>query len=342
MTDLSFDVLRCLADGGFHSGAVLARTLDVSRGTIWNAVRTIDAAGLSVYKVRGRGYRLAQPISLLDRAAVAAHAGACAQRWAIEVLDVVDSTNTLLMQRAAQGAASGTVLAAECQRGGRGRLGRSWHASLGGALTFSVLWRFALGASAMGGLSLAAGIALIRALKELGTDEARLKWPNDVVWRGQKLAGILIEMQGDALGPSAVVIGIGINVRLSDALKKRIDQPAADLETVCRRALDRSTVLGTVLAHLAVVLDRFAEEGFAPMQEEWQRYHVHQGRTVAVKLPTGRVECGLALGVAEDGALLFQSGEAVRRLHSGEISLRESGRGRGPRAQKSHRVRSGA
>jgi BirA family biotin operon repressor/biotin-[acetyl-CoA-carboxylase] ligase len=342
MTDLSFDVLRRLADGEFHSGATLARTLGVSRGTVWNAVRAIDAAGLSVYKVRGRGYRLAEPISLLDHATVAAHAGAYSQRWAIELLDAVDSTNTLLMQRAAHGAPSGTVIAAECQRDGRGRMGRPWHAGVGGALTFSALWRFDLGAGALGGLSLAAGVALIRALKELGTDEARLKWPNDVVWRGQKLAGMLIEMQGDALGPSTVVIGIGVNVRLSDPVKSRIDQPAADLEAACGRTLDRSAVLGTVLAQLAIVLDRFAEDGFAPMREEWQRYHVHQGRSVAVKLPTGRVERGLALGVGDDGALLFQTGEAVRRLHSGEISLRGSDPAKTPRAQKARRVRSRA
>jgi BirA family biotin operon repressor/biotin-[acetyl-CoA-carboxylase] ligase len=276
---------------------------------------------------------------LLDRAAVAARAGAYAPRWTIEILDAVDSTNTLLMERAAQGAATGTVIAAECQRIGRGRMGRSWHAGLGGALTFSALWRFALGASALGGLSLAAGVALIRALEELGTDEAHLKWPNDVLWRGQKLAGMLIEMQGDALGPSAVVVGIGINVRLSDAVKSRIDQPAADLEAACGRALDRSTVLGTVLARLAQVLDDFAEGGFAPMREEWQRYHVHQGRTVAVKLPSGRVEIGVALGVGDDGALLFQTSEAVRRLHSGEISLRGSGPGETSRTQKARRVR---
>ena len=324
MTELSFDVLRRLADGEFHSGEALARALRVSRGTIWNAVRAIDAAGVKVYKVRGRGYKLSEPVSLLDSEAVIRHAGSAAARYTIELVDAVGSTNTLLMERAAYGAASGTVLAAEWQRSGRGRMGRAWHAGLCGALTFSVLWRFQQGASALAGLSLAAGVALMRALAELGAAEARLKWPNDVLWRGRKLAGMLIEMHGDALGPSAVVIGIGLNVRLSSRVKDRIDQPAADLEAACGHALDRSRVLGLVLAHLVTVLERFADDGFAPFVDEWQRAHAYQGATVTVKLPTGSEELGTALGVSDDGALIVRTGGVVRRLHSGEVRVRAS------------------
>jgi BirA family biotin operon repressor/biotin-[acetyl-CoA-carboxylase] ligase len=341
MTELSFEVLRRLADGEFHSGAALARVLGVSRGTVWNAVRAIDAAGLTLYRVRGRGYKLAQAVSMLDLDAIRRGAGVTASRFVIETVDACDSTNTVLMKRAAEGAASGTVVAAEWQRSGRGRMGRSWHADLGGALTFSVLWRFSRGAGELAGLSLAAGVAVMRALRQLGAQDACLKWPNDVLWHGQKLAGMLIEMQGDALGPSAVVIGIGLNVRMSAAGKTRIDQPAADLETACAHPFDRSAVLGVILAQLADVLDRFSEDGFAPLREEWQRHHAHQGRSVAVKLPTGGIEHGIALGVADDGALLFQAGNAIRRLHSGELSLREVASARAPRSSKSSGARSG-
>lgn len=324
MTELSFKVLRLIADGEFHSGAALARNLGVTRGTIWNAVRALDAAGLEVYRVRGRGYRLVQPVSLLDAAAVARHAGSAAPRFKIDVIDLAESTNTVLMQRAAANEQSGSTVVAESQRSGRGRMGRSWHADIGGALTFSVLWRFSQGAAALAGLSLAAGVAIVRALLKTGATEVQLKWPNDVLWHGRKLAGMLIEMQGDALGPSAVVIGIGINVRLSEATRQRIDQPAADLETASGRALDRSAVLGTILAELACVLDAFSKDGFAPLREEWQRHHAHQGRRVVVKLPGGRTDEGIARGVGDDGALLFETGNAVRRLHSGEISVREA------------------
>jgi BirA family biotin operon repressor/biotin-[acetyl-CoA-carboxylase] ligase len=322
MSAISFRVLRLLADGEFHSGVEIARELGVSRGTVWNAVGALDAAGVEIYRVRSRGYRLPYPLSLLDRAAVARHAGFEASRFAIEVVEVAESTNTALMQRAAAGAANGTVIAAEWQQSGRGRMGRAWHAGLGGGITFSLLWRFTQGAGALAGLSLAAGVGVVRAISKLGAGDVELKWPNDVLWRGGKLAGMLIEMQGDALGPSAVAIGIGVNVRLSDAIRSRIDQPAADLETACGRAIDRSQALGVMLEALALVLDTFSREGFAPLRAEWERYHAYQGREVSVTLPGGRTDVGVAQGVGDDGALIFQARDTVRRLHSGELSLR--------------------
>lgn len=322
MTGSSLDVLRRLSDGAFHSGEALARELGVSRGTVWNAVRGLEAAGLNVYRVPGRGYRLAHAVSLLDADAVAKHAGDASARLTIEVVDVTASTNTLLAKRAAAGAVSGTVIAAERQERGRGRLGRQWHADLGGGITFSLLWRFEQGASGLGGLSLAAGVALVRALEKLGTRDLKLKWPNDALWGGGKLAGMLIEMQGDALGPSSVVIGIGINVRLSEVVRSRIDQPVSDLETACGCTLDRSAVLGTVLAELTQMLTAFEQTGFAPLRLEWEGYHLHQDKAVAVMLPDGRTHHGIARGVGDDGALLFEQDATVRRLHSGELRLR--------------------
>lgn len=322
MKTWQFKVLRRLADGGFHSGEALGNALGMSRASVWLAVRELELAGLEVYKVRGRGYRLAQPLSLLDREAVLRELGDDAAHFTIEILDDVSSTNTLAMQRAEQGAPGALVVAAEQQEAGRGRMGRAWHAGVGGALTFSLLWRFTQGAGFLSGLSLAVGVALMRALKTLGIAEAGLKWPNDVLWRGGKLAGILIEMHGDMLGPSAAVIGIGVNVRLSNAVRGRIDQAAADLETASGRPLDRNRLLALLLKELRQVLEAFARGGLAPFREEWRGYHVHQDKAVTLILPDARQERGWARGVAEDGALLIETEAGMRRYHSGEISLR--------------------
>jgi BirA family biotin operon repressor/biotin-[acetyl-CoA-carboxylase] ligase len=322
MNDLAFQVLRLLAGAEFRSGQALARALGVSRASVWHAVNALEAAGLELYKVRGRGYRLARPLSLLRREAVCAALGAAAARYALEVVDAVDSTNTLALQRAQAGAPGGTVVAAEWQRAGRGRLGRPWRAGPGGALTFSVLWRFAQGAGFLAGLSLAVGVALARALEAEGAAGVALKWPNDVQWQGRKLAGILIEMQGDALGPSVAVIGIGVNVRLTDAVREAIDQAAVDLETACGRVLDRNALLARVLRELAAVLEAFARDGFAPLRAEWQRRHAHQDRLVAVDYAGARREVGRARGVAEDGALLLETAGGLRRCVSGEVSVR--------------------
>jgi BirA family biotin operon repressor/biotin-[acetyl-CoA-carboxylase] ligase len=320
VNSLTFSLLRLLADGEFHSGETMARSLAVSRASVWNALHALDQVGLAVFKVRGRGYRLAQALNLLDGAQVAHYLAGHAQRFAVEVLTSTESTNTLLLQRATAGAPAGSVIAAEWQTQGRGRRGRVWHAMPGAALTFSVLWRFQQGAGFLSGLSLAVGVALVRALDRLGIKDARLKWPNDVWWHDSKLAGILIEMHGDMLGPSAAVIGIGLNCRMPDILRSRIDQAATDLETASGTTLDRNRVLAALLVELESVLDAFARDGFAPLRDEWQRYHVFHGKRVRLVMPDGASMTGVVQGVAEDGALLLESHNGARRLYGGEVS----------------------
>ena len=300
----------------------MARVLGVSRASVWNALHGLDGAGLEIFKVKGRGYRLSQPLRWLERAAIERELGARAGDFPVEVLDVAASTNTLLMARTTAGAASGSVIAAEWQTAGRGRRGRVWHAAPGAALTFSLLWRFQQGAGALSGLSLAVGVAVARTLARLGIEGAGLKWPNDVMWRGRKLAGMLIEMQGEVTGPSAAVIGIGLNCRLPDAVRGRIDQAVVDLAQISGDALDRNRLLAMLLVDLAQVLENFAQAGFAPLRDEWERHHVFQGKSVRLTLPDAGTLDGLAKGVDADGALLLETTTGVRRIHSGEVSLR--------------------
>lgn len=329
MKPFAYQVLRRLADGDFHSGTALAHALGVSRTSVGNAVRDIEGAGVEVFCVRGRGYRLAQALSLLDAAQLQHWLGDTTP-FEVEILDEVESTNTLLLQRAQAGAPHASVIAAEWQRTGRGRLNRRWHTGIGSALTFSVLWRFSQGAAVLSGLSLAVGLALVRALESFGVSGTGLKWPNDVLWRGRKIAGILIEMQGEAFGPSAVVIGAGINVRLSPLMHSRIDQAAADIETILGtgngHAADRNRLLASLLTELNRVLLHFEREGFEAFRDDWQRRHVHQNCPVHLTLPGGGSEWGLARGVGSDGALLLETARGLRPIHSGDVSLRASGR----------------
>jgi BirA family biotin operon repressor/biotin-[acetyl-CoA-carboxylase] ligase len=322
MKPLTFAVLRLLADGEFHSGEDLAHKLDISRATIWNALKEADGAGLALYKIRGRGYRLAEPLQWLDRTKIIAVLGAQANRFNIELMDCADSTNTLLMQKAALGAVHGSVLAAELQTHGRGRRGRSWHANLGGALTFSLLWRFNHGVGFLSGLSLAVGVALLRALKSLGVNGTALKWPNDILHHYRKLAGILIEVQGDVLGPSFAVIGIGINLKLSEQIRNLIGQPATDLYSITGILPERNQALGCMLAHLAQVLDIFAERGFGGLRTEWVKHHIYHNKKVRITLPDHATEEGTVTGVDDAGALLLKTRGGGHRYSAGEISLR--------------------
>ncbi|MGH8619378.1 MAG: biotin--[acetyl-CoA-carboxylase] ligase, partial [Burkholderiales bacterium] len=199
----------------------------------------------------------------------------------------------------------------------------AWVSPVGGALAFSVLWRFEQGAAWLAGLSLAVGVALVRALRAHGV-AAQLKWPNDVLVEGAKLAGILIELQGDASGPSTVVIGVGLNIALPAAVREAIDQPVTDLSLVGAAVPGRNVLLASLLGELHAVLTTFAREGFKPFAREWEGHHAHQDRRVTAALPDGRTLAGVARGVAADGALLIEAGGKTQRLVSGDVSVRAS------------------
>ncbi|MGH8727314.1 MAG: biotin--[acetyl-CoA-carboxylase] ligase [Burkholderiales bacterium] len=316
---LTFSILRHLSDGEFHSGEAIAASLGVSRANIWYALKNVGQAGVALRRVRGRGYRLAGPIDWLDADQVARELGEESALFRIEILDTADSTNTRVLDRV--NAPHGLVIAAEWQLAGRGRLGRPWHSALGDALTFSLLWRFPQGAGSLAGLSLAVSVAVVRALVRAKVSGLMLKWPNDILWRHRKLAGILIEIAGDAVGPASAVIGIGINVKLSSTTKAQIDQAAGDLgQAGC--TMKRSALLACVLSDLADVLRLFSVEGFGPFAPEWQRLHAYHEKRVTLKMPDGSAIAGKIAGAANDGSLMLETKSGMRRFYGGEISFR--------------------
>ena len=319
MSPLAFATLRLIADGRFHSGADLVERLNLSRASVWAAVREVQAQRIAIHAVRGRGYRLAEPLELIDAARVNTALAARGAPVQLSVLEVADSTNSYLL--AGPDLPSGSCVLAELQTAGRGRQGRAWYSGLGGALTFSIKWRFAGGAASLSGLSLAVGVAVARALEGLGIGELRLKWPNDLLARGGKLGGILIEAQGDLLGPSLAVIGIGINFRLPAEVRARIDQPVTDLASLSATPPSRNAVLTELLANLAAMLQTFAEQGFAPFRADWQARDAHAGKRVRLVNAGGPMVSGRAVGVAEDGALLLEADGCVTAHRIGELSF---------------------
>ena len=333
LTPLGFSLLRQLSDGAFHSGEDLAATVGLTRARVSQFLKQAETAGLALERVRGRGYRLLatpdfltpRPSGRRSRSQIRRRAAGCqgaaapgGQRrgrdspaghaWhsaapaiAVEVVDQVDSTSSeLLRRRAAAAISTASLLAAEWQTAGRGRRGRAWTAVAGGSLTFSLGWRFEQGAGFVAGLSLAVGVAVVRALEAEGLPGVELKWPNDLVHRHLKVGGILVELNGDALGPSTVVVGVGLNVRLPAAIKRDIAQPVSDLTAVAGRGappIDRNRLLARVAAELAINLAKYAEHGFAPFAAEWQRRHAYQGKPVKLLLPDGESVKGTVAGV---------------------------------------------
>lgn len=320
MNNYTFPILKQLADGQFHSGEALAQRFKVTRATIWNAIQHAESLGVEIFSVRGRGYKLPQAIELLNKNEVLNAIGEQRAWFNLQILDEVTSTNTYLMQQ--KGIAHATCVAAHIQTQGKGRRGRTWISQLGASLTFSLLWRFQCGAAALSGLSLAVGVALIRALNALGMNDAQLKWPNDVLVNGNKLAGILIELQGDLEGPSAAVIGVGVNLNLPKNVLDSIDQPAIDLAHVSAKSINQSELLGVILKHLADVLSGFETHGFIGLRDEWLRYHAYENKPVRMLLPNGTAINGTVKSVADDGILLVETALGLQRFSAGEISLR--------------------
>jgi len=331
LTSLGCSLLRQLADGAFHSGEDLAATVGLTRARVSQLLKEAETSGLALERIRGRGYRLLATPDFLSADLIR---GALSENMrknpeiplvAIEVVDEIASTSTELLRRAQRKDIHASVLAAEWQTAGRGRRGRKWTAVAGGSLSFSLGWRFEQGAGYLAGLSLAVGVAAIRALEAEGLPGVELKWPNDLIHRHLKVGGILVELNGDALGPSTVVVGIGLNVRLPASAKRDIDQPVSDLTAVAGRGaapIDRNRLLARLVAELASAFSAYAETGFPPFAAEWQRHHAYQGKPVKLLLPDGASVKGTVAGVDSTGALVLADGPRRARFLSGEISLR--------------------
>jgi BirA family biotin operon repressor/biotin-[acetyl-CoA-carboxylase] ligase len=318
-----FPILRCLADGSFHSGQDMAREFRISRASVFNALKQADAMGAAIYAVRGRGYKLAAPIDWLVETEIRKHLGRAGKGFDLQIRDSVDSTNSELMRAAQSGAPEGTVVCAEHQYAGKGRRGRPWHGVLGGSLVFSVLWHFDRGLQSMVGLSLAVGLAVARAINRHSRHAAQLKWPNDVLAGHRKLAGILVEVQGDLYGLAHAVVGIGLNVRLDEAQRGAIDQAVIDLSEM-GVTLGRNQLLAACLQELQAVMSVFREQGFAALREDWMALDAYAGRTVSLRMPNMQAVQGVSAGVDATGALLLRDLDAARvqAYHGGEISLR--------------------
>lgn len=318
-------LLNLIADGGVHSGVHLARRLGVSRAAVCKRVKKLADLELRVTPIRARGYQLDRPLELLVPARISEALPANLPKPfpTIEVLPTVGSTNSDLLQRARSGqAAPGLILLAERQTAGRGRRGRLWLSPFGRNLTLSALWRLESGLPALEGLSLVVGVVVAETLRAGFGIAAGLKWPNDIVVNGRKIGGILIEVDGDLAGPISVVIGIGINVDMTDAATQGIDQAWTDARTEARTSVSRNDLSARLIAGLALALERFSLTGFKGFREQWCLLDVFQGLPVSVSGPASSSLEGTARGVDKTGALLLDTGEAVHAISAGDVTLR--------------------
>jgi BirA family transcriptional regulator, biotin operon repressor / biotin---[acetyl-CoA-carboxylase] ligase len=319
-------LLHELADGELHSGEALARSLGVTRAAVWKHVRALEGWGLAVQAQAGRGYRLEQPLDLIDAERLRASLRGRLALERLEVFTELDSTNSYLTAAAPPAPGALAACIAEYQRAGRGRRGRSWTAPLASGLCLSVAWQFAETPPDYSALALAVGVVVRRVLGTLAGVELELKWPNDLVHRERKLGGILIEATSQAYGPCSVVIGLGLNVAMPAAMLATLsDWPsgATDLRAAAGGTPPRREALAAeLLVALAALLTDYAQSGFTPYRAEWNAADYLCGRPVSVSATDATLR-GAARGVDADGALLIETHDAQHlRIVSGDVSVR--------------------
>ena len=318
------ELLSLIADAKFHSGEALARQLGVSRTTIAKKIKQWQQCGLDIDVVHGKGYRLQQPIDWLDKTsiwqAMPPHIQALISY--LDIQAVVSSTNDVVSQQLQQQKKSGIVCIAEMQQSGRGRRGRTWLSPPAGTFYGSVGWVFNEGFQVLEGLSLAIGVAVVEALEDCGVHGLSLKWPNDILWHGKKLGGVLIEVNAEMDGVCAVVVGVGVNLSLPHAIKQQIDQAAVDVKEILGQHINRQQITVALISHIVRLLQDYAQLGFASWHKKWQHYDALYGQEVEV-LGLAQAMTGIAQGIDKQGALMINTAAGLQLISGGEVSLRK-------------------
>jgi BirA family biotin operon repressor/biotin-[acetyl-CoA-carboxylase] ligase len=312
-----------LADGRFRDGDDLCQALQVSRRELWRALNALPAVGIEFEAAAGQGYRLCHPVELLDpdRIRDGVDAAVTPLLRGVEVLDEVDSTNTWLLDGMRRGLPAGHVCLAEHQSAGRGRRGRRWVSPYGRNLYLSLAWEMGDTAPVPSALGLACAVAVARALAAAGMSGVGLKWPNDILWRGCKLGGVLLEL-ADAQGtPRRGVAGVGLNVHMPAHAGGDIGQPWADVQTALGRPVSRNALAALVVGHLLRAVDQYQAAGLAPFIEQWRQYDIMPGKTAVLRWPNGHVT-GVVAGIDPHGELILSVDGVEHKYAYGEVSLR--------------------
>lgn len=318
-----------LADGGLHSGNTLATRLGISRSGVWKQVKRLRGLGLDIHSSTGLGYQLARPLELLDGGLIAGFLDTETAKASegLEVSWFLRSTNTTLAQQSAPEAGCWRAVLAEYQTDGRGRHNRRWFSPLGSGVCLSMSWLFPHAPRDLAALSLGVGVAMIRALASFNAPNLSLKWPNDILAGDAKLAGVLIDVDGDARGPLRVIVGVGVNVAMPASLPQSViadgGLPPASLQAIVPTGeVGRNAVAASIIMALYRVLTEFAAGGFGSLCPEWRGHDYLLGRQLRVTQGGGVEIRGLGCGIAADGALLVDTGEGVAAVFNGDVSVR--------------------
>lgn len=311
-------LVKLLNDGQYHDGNVLGQTMDVTRSAIWKMIKKLEQYGIAIHSIQSNGYALSEPLILLDYELIKK---TLSYDIELVVLESISSTNDYFKLSGKDQTMLIQCCLAEHQTQARGRLNRVWHSPFGKNIYLSCYYPFQQDISELAGLSLVVSLAVLATLRALGFNDGVVKWPNDILYHGKKIAGILIDVEAESHGVSLATIGIGLNVNMTSADNPTIDQSWTSLHEECDVALDRNHVSILLIQNLLEYVSRFEQQGFSIFAEEWEKFDGLIKKIVTLDYLRQQIS-GKVVGINPKGHLLIQLLDGnVRAFSSGEVSL---------------------
>ncbi|SET90735.1 BirA family transcriptional regulator, biotin operon repressor / biotin-[acetyl-CoA-carboxylase] ligase [Salinibacillus kushneri] len=315
-------LITLLADAkdSFISGQRLSDELSISRAAIWKHMKALEQEGYEIEAVSRKGYRI---VSFPEEMSVNTIQWDLRTVWLGQKMyyrNQVDSTQSIAHQLARDGAVHGTVVVADEQVKGRGRLHRPWHSQKGKGIWMSIILRPNIEPQRAPQLTLASAVAITRMLKSVCHVDAKIKWPNDIFLHNRKLAGILTEMQAEQDLIEYVIIGMGINVNQNQTdIPDSLTEIATSLKLETGETFKRETLIQSILKELEVIYDQYIQQGFSAVKSHWEEAAYRMGETITVKTRNQKWDA-LLVGIQDDGALIVEDQTQNRRvLYSAEI-----------------------
>lgn len=308
------------AEDGFVSGARISRELGISRTAVWKHIHSLRRAGYYIEAIRSRGYQLVQAPDTLVPEAISAGLGCRVIGAKVCCLDVTASTNLQACRFGDDGEPEGMVVIAEEQSCGKGRMGRRWESPAGVNLYASILLRPGIPPFDAPQLTFLSAVAVCRAIISVTGLQATVKWPNDVLLNGKKIAGLLNEMSAETDRVNYVVLGIGVNLNMrADQFPQDLRYPATSLAIACGQPVSRLDFTRNLLQQIDALYQKFLKLGSAPVLEAWEQLCDMTGKAVQVDSHDLQIK-GVMTGLAEDGALLVRSAAGkMERVYAGDV-----------------------
>lgn len=307
--------------GSMVSGAELASRLNVSRTAVWKLIHRLRAKGYSIEAIPSRGYCLHELPDVFTPGDLTSGLTTRRIGHIVQCITETDSTNTRAYRWAEAGAAEGSLIVAERQTAGKGRLGRRWESPSGVNLYCSVILRPTIPPAKASQLTFLSAVAVARTIETVTGLAPQIKWPNDILLNGRKVAGLLNEMSAETDGVHFIIVGIGLNINMRlDQFPDDLRYPATSLLLATGAPVARVAVARTLFTHLDQLYEEYLSQGFNHIRQEWVRRSAFQNRMVRVAVGDGYVE-GVATGIADDGALLLDRGQGqTERIISGDVT----------------------